>query len=98
MSEAEGMSKNFVAGWGAALGILFIEKNINGKTKSDLTAMWQDRLTANNNFDHKNYKIGKSESPCIKANGLLNFGWIKSVPVKDAVRGDKDICNNYVFY
>ena len=92
LSEAEGMNKKFVANWGAALGILFNEKNIDGKAKSYLTGLWKEKITAQKNFNHQSFKNYKTETPCIKANGQLNFGWVKPVDERQA-----KLLNSYDF-
>lgn len=79
LSAAEGMNNNFVANWGAVLGVAINEQKIDKKSKVVLTNFWRDKLSANNNFHHETFKINKSESSCIKANGILNFKWIRPV-------------------
>jgi hypothetical protein len=84
LSKAEGMKNKFVANWGASLGILFNDKKIDGKAKSYLTKLWNSKITANNDFNHQSFKKNKTETPCVKSNGQLNFGWVKPVDERQA--------------
>lgn len=91
LSNAEGMKGSFVASWGT-IGILFNDKKINSQIKLELTDFWKSKIAENNNFNNLNYKISEKEKPCINANGLLNFDWIKPVDRRQA-----ELLNSYDF-
>lgn len=92
LSNAEGMKGEFVAGWGATLGILFNEQKMDIQLKKKLTVAWQEKTLQTKKFDCKSYKLLKKESPCIKPNGLLNFDWVLPVDKRQI-----DLVNSYDF-
>ena len=91
LSEAEGMKGDFVGKWGT-LGILFNDTKINKLLKADLTAFWKSKVVEKNKFNSSSYKVSDREIPSIKANGLLNFSWIKPVDSRQ-----KELLNSYDF-
>ncbi len=92
LSEAEGMKKIFVAKWGAALAILFNDQKIDDKAKSYLSKLWNNKIKANNDYNPPLFKKNKTETPCMKANGQLNFSWVKPVDERQA-----ELLNSYDF-
>jgi len=92
LSNAEGMKGEFVAGWGATLGILFNEKKIDIQLKKKLTIAWQEKILQTTKFNYKSYKLHKREAPCIKLNGLLNFDWVLPVDKRQI-----ELLNSYDF-
>lgn len=92
LSKAEGMHGQFVAGWGATLGILFNDKKIDKQLKKILTITWQNKILETGQFNHQSYKLLDKELPCLKSNGLLNFGW--NTPVD---KRQTELLNSYDF-
>lgn len=76
LSYAEGMKGSFTVSWGT-LGIIFNKDRINKHLKSELIAFWKSKVTEKNTFNRWHYKGRDSETPCIKNNGIINFGWFK---------------------
>jgi hypothetical protein len=73
LAAAEGMGKQFVADWGAAIGLLFNKETLSLKERNKIKLVWSQNFR-DKIIDPSSYCIEK-ERPCITSSGILTLPW-----------------------